>query len=354
MSLWGTSSLKKMRVSEFDFELPSELIAQKPLRRRDHSRMMILDRKRKTIEHTRFFHFPDYFNDGDVLVLNESKVIPARVWGRIEEKEIEFLFLREVRPCIWEVLCRPARVVNKGKKAIFSNHLLGRVKEEEKEGKRILEFSSPDVLLELEKIGYPPLPPYIKRQKRQQKLKEMDLRRYQTVYAKEKGSIAAPTAGMHFTKNILDDLKKKGVNVVNIILHVGLATFQPVREEKVEGHFMPEETYSLDDKAAALLNQTKEESRLITAVGTTSVRALESAWQSGKINPRSEATDLFIYPGYEFKAVDRLLTNFHLPRSTLLMLVSAFAGKDFIFEAYQEAVKLKYRFFSYGDCMLIL
>ncbi|MFW6160099.1 MAG: S-adenosylmethionine:tRNA ribosyltransferase-isomerase, partial [Acidobacteriota bacterium] len=184
-----------MRVSEFNFELPSELIAQKPIRRRDHSRMMILDRKRKTIEHTRFFHFPDYFNDGDVLVLNESKVIPARVWGRIEEREIEFLFLREVRPCIWEVLCRPARVVNKGKKVIFSNHLLGRVKEEEKEGKRILEFSSPDVLLELEKIGYPPLPPYIKRQKRQQKLKEMDLRRYQTVYAKEKGSIAAPTAG---------------------------------------------------------------------------------------------------------------------------------------------------------------
>lgn len=343
-----------MRVSEFDFELPGELIAQKPLVRRDYSRMMVLNRKRKTVEHRRFFDLIGYFNRNDVLVINRSRVIPARAWGKIGEKEVEFLFLREIKPCIWEVLCRPAKAVKEGSKVFFSSNLLCSVKKEEKEGKRILEFSSPDVLSELKKIGYPPLPPYIKRKKNQKMLKKMDLRRYQTVYAKENGSIAAPTAGLHFTKNILQALEKKGVNIVDIVLHVGLATFQPIRVEKIEKHSMPEEAYSIDDKAAAQINMAKEESRMITAVGTTTVRALESAWNEGKITPGAKSTDLFIRPGYEFKVVDRLLTNFHLPRSTLLMLVSAFAGKDFILEAYREAVRLKYRFFSYGDCMLIL
>jgi S-adenosylmethionine:tRNA ribosyltransferase-isomerase len=343
-----------MRVSDFDYDLPKELIAQVPLEERDQSRMMILDRDKSGISHSQFQHFSDYLKKGDVLVLNSSKVFPARVWGKKKDAEIEFLFLKEIQKDVWEVLCRPAKKVKTGDTIHFTSQFQGDVIEEGSEGRRHIRFNTQDVISELRSIGYAPLPPYIKREKSQKDIRFLDLDRYQTVFALKEGSIAAPTAGLHFTPGILESIKAKGVDVTTISLDVGLATFQPVRVNRVEGHRMLEERYTINKETARIITTAQKEKRSVVAVGTTSVRALESAFQTDELKPGTHVTDLFIYPGYSFKVVDRLLTNFPLPKSTLLMMVSAFAGLDLTKEAYTEAVTHKYRFYSYGDCMLIL
>jgi S-adenosylmethionine:tRNA ribosyltransferase-isomerase len=343
-----------MLTTDFNYDLPQELIAQAPLPKREKSRMMILDRQTGKINHSRFEEFPDYLNKGDVLVLNNTKVIPAKAWGNKEGKEIEFLFLKESKEGLWEVLCRPAKKARKGDVISFSPGLEGKIVKVEPEGKRVIRFSSGNVLSKLKKIGFAPLPPYIRRKKKDVELRAQDLERYQTVFARNEGAIAAPTAGLHFTPQILERIKTRRVQVAKISLDVGLATFHPVRAKRIEDFHMLEESYSVSQAVSRTINEAKKESRPIIAVGTTSVRTLESAFKSGKIHPGRNSTNLFIYPGYEFKAVDKLLTNFHLPQSTLLMLVAAFAGHDFIKKAYQEAIRQKYRFYSYGDCMLIL
>jgi S-adenosylmethionine:tRNA ribosyltransferase-isomerase len=343
-----------MWVEEFDYELPKRLIAQKPLPERDQSRMMVLDRESGMITHSRFADFPDFVHPGDVVVLNNSRVIPARTWGKKQDKTVEFLFLKEVEKGLWEVLCRPAKKIKQGDVLTFSPGLAGRVIQEKEQGLRLCDFLDTDVLAELNKIGFAPLPPYIKRTREESQLRDFDLDRYQTVYALEQGSIAAPTAGLHFTSRILERIRERGGELAQISLDVGLATFQPVRAETVEAHRMLEETYSIPDSAAHLINQAKHDTRPVTAVGTTSVRTLESAAKNGEVKPGTAVTSLFIYSGYRFKIVDRLLTNFHLPKSSLLMLTAAFAGHEFIMRAYREAVDAGYRFYSYGDCMLIL
>jgi S-adenosylmethionine:tRNA ribosyltransferase-isomerase len=343
-----------MLVSEFDYDLPTELIAQRPLPRRDDSRMMVVERKTAKINHGRFREFADFMNSGDLLVLNDTKVIPARVWGKSGDAKIEFLFVKELGPGLWEVLCRPARKVRQGEVVHFGPRLEARVEEVGEEGKRVLRFNNIDVRAELHIIGYAPLPPYIKRAREDRSSRPEDLDRYQTVFARKEGAVAAPTAGLHFTKEVLLKLKTKGVDIRRVTLDVGLATFQPVRTEIVLEHKMLEELYSVTPAAAQSIMTAKTEKRPVTAVGTTVVRTLESAWQDGKVRHGRRATSLFIHPGFEFHAVDRLLTNFHLPKSTLLMLVAAFAGHELIMEAYHEAVREHYRFFSYGDCMLII
>jgi S-adenosylmethionine:tRNA ribosyltransferase-isomerase len=344
-----------MLVSDFDYDLPEELIAQVPLPRRDHSRMMVCDRRTSDIRHARFVDFPEYCQKEDILVLNTSRVIPAKIWGKkADGRTIEFLFLKETDEITWEVLCRPARHVRKGDRIAFSPHAAGRIIELGQEGKRVMRFREGSVLSFLKKAGYAPLPPYIRRKKADPEYRTKDLERYQTIFARKEGSIAAPTAGLHFTQELLDRLKDKGVAVCELSLDVGLATFQPVRADWVEDHPMLAETYEISPEVAKSLNDGIKKKHPVTAVGTTSVRALESAFEDGRVRAGRFSTGLFIYPGYAFQAADRLLTNFHLPKSTLLMLVSAFAGRDFILEAYKEAVRNKYRFYSYGDCMLIL
>lgn len=343
-----------MLTSEFDYDLPQELIAQRPLEERDQSRMMILDRRSGDIIHSRFQEFPSFLNKGDVLVINKTRVIPARVWGKKEGKDIEFLFLNECDLGTWEVLCRPARKVKLGDIISFSPGMEGKVIKVKEEGKRVIHFTTRDLLHHLKKIGYAPLPPYIKRKKRNGHLRKFDLKRYQTVFAQEGKAIAAPTAGLHFTPRILENIKEKRAKIIPISLDVGLATFQPMRVTRIEDHQMLEETYFITNTAASGMNLAKQESRPIVAVGTTSVRAIESAFKDGKVQAGTASTKLFIYPGYEFKVVDKLLTNFHLPLSTLLMMVAAFAGLDFIKKSYKQAIQKKYRFYSYGDCMLIL
>ena len=343
-----------MWISEFDYELPARLIAQKPLPERQLSRMMVLHRETGEIIHSRFIEFPSSLRKDDVLVLNTSKVIPARVYGKTEGKEIEFLFLKELGDGLWEVLCRPAKKVRLGHAVDISDEFEAKIASIGPEGKRTIQFTSGDILPKLKKVGFAPLPPYIKRKSKNSELRAMDIKRYQTVFAEHDGAIAAPTAGLHFTPDILKEIAATGAAIVRITLDVGLATFQPVRVTKIESHQMLEEDYTISPSASRIINSAKKESRSVTAVGTTSVRALESAFQEGKIQPGKGSTRLFIYPGYRFKAVDRLLTNFHLPKSTLLMMVSAFAGLDFIKRAYEEAVRQEYRFYSYGDCMLII
>ena len=316
--------------------------------------MMVLDRKKGAIIHSHFLHFQDYLNKGDVLVLNNSKVIPARAWGRKKDADIEFLFLEEIKKGVWEVLCRPAKKVKTGDFIRLSHRFQGEVIREETEGRRHIRFDREDVISELKSIGYAPLPPYIKRKKSQTDIRSIDLSRYQTVFANKEGSIAAPTAGLHFTPAMLDTVKAKGVEVAEISLDVGLSTFQPVRVERVKDHKMLEEKYTISKNAARIINNAKKDKRPLIAVGTTSVRALESALTKDGVKPGTHVTDLFIHPGYRFRVIDKLLTNFHLPKSTLLMLVSAFTGLDFMKEAYTEAITYKYRFYSYGDCMLIL
>jgi S-adenosylmethionine:tRNA ribosyltransferase-isomerase len=343
-----------VRVSDFDYDLPSGLIAQTPLPRRDDSRMMVVERKTGKISPGRFKNFPEFLSAGDVLVLNDAKVIPAKAWGKRGAATIEFLFIKEIGPGTWNVLCKPAKRVKRGDKIYFSGTMDAEVIGVGEEGRRTLIFSRRDVANELKKIGYAPLPPYIKRKKKDARSRPQDLSRYQTVFATADGAIAAPTAGLHFTPGLLKTIEKKETRLVRVTLDVGLATFQPIRVDRIEDHGMLEESYAVPESAAAEINAAKRESRPVTAIGTTVVRTLESAGKDGSVRPGSGATSLFIRPGYEFKVVDRLLTNFHLPKSTLLMLVAAFAGRDLILHAYREAVREKYRFFSYGDCMLIL
>ncbi len=316
--------------------------------------MMVIKRQTRKIIHTRFSEFPSYLNQGEVLVINDTKVIPAKAWGKKGDKNIDFLFIKEESSGIWQVLCRPAKKVKLGERISFSEDLEGEVIKIGERGKRLIKFNSPHVLSQLKKIGYAPLPPYIKRPQEMPGLRYLDLKRYQTVYARRGQAVAAPTAGLHFTPKILKSLQEKGIIIAPITLEVGLATFQPLRVERVENHQMLDESYSISRRSASLINAALKEKRPIIAVGTTSVRALESAFKDGALQPGHSATQLFIYPGYKFRAVDRLLTNFHLPKSSLLMLVAAFAGLDLIKQAYQEAVAKKYRFYSYGDCMLII
>ena len=348
---------EKILTSDYDYELPVELIAQQPLPERDDSRMMVVLRRKQKVEHRQFKNLGEFFVPGDTLVLNDSRVIPARAWAKKKDsadKDIEFLFLREARPGVWNVLCRPARRVREGDILSFEGVLEAKVLARGQLGHRVLEFKSSEVLEKLKKIGAPPLPPYIKRKKDDPRFKTIDLERYQTVYACHDGSIAAPTAGLHFTEKTLTELQNKGVEILKISLDVGLATFQPVRAKRITEHRMLEESYYISEKTADIINQAKKDGRRVTAVGTTVVRALESAWTENGLIPGEKSTTLFIYPGFRFRVVGRLLTNFHLPRSTLLMLVSAFAGHELIREAYKEAIKERYRFFSYGDCMLII
>jgi len=340
--------------AEFDYHLPSELIAQRPLAERDASRMMVVRRHDGRIEHLQFKDLSSFLDPGDVLVLNDSKVIPAKVWGERGPAQIEFLFLGEKEAGLWEVLCRPAKKARPGDRISFAPGLEAQVVGTGERGKRLLRFGPADVLRELKEIGFAPLPPYIKRRKSETELQDFDRQRYQTVYARREGSIAAPTAGLHFTPGMLESIEKKGVHVHKITLEVGQATFEPVRVARIEDHPMREERFSVGNQAARAVNEAKADGRPVVAVGTTVVRTLESAWNKSRIRSGRRSTRLFIYPSYRFQVVDRLLTNFHLPRSTLLMLVSAFAGIDLTREAYAEAVRQNYRFYSYGDCMLII
>ncbi len=339
-----------MDVKEFDYNLPEELIAQTPLEKRSDSRLMVVDRKTGKVEHKHFYDIIDYFSDNDVLVLNDTKVMPSRIYGTKEDTDahIEFLLLKEVEKDTYEALCKPARRVKVGTKINFGGIMEGEVMSKGEEGICSIKFKYEGIFIEkLEKLGEMPLPPYI-----HEKLKDQS--RYQTVYAKELGSAAAPTAGLHFTKELLEKLKEKGVTILYVTLHVGLGTFRPMSTERVEDHHMHSEWYRMSKEVADKLNEAKKNHKRIVAVGTTSTRTLESIMTKyNEFRETSEDTNIFIYPGYKFKAIDALITNFHLPKSTLVMLVSAFSSKDIIMSAYQEAIKEKYRFFSFGDAMFL-
>ncbi len=340
-----------MKLEEFDYYLPEELIAQTPIKQRDASRLMVLDKKTGEICHKHFYDIIDYLNKGDTLVLNDTKVLPARLIGeKMSTKAvIEVLLLKNVEGDTWETLVKPARRIHVGDVVSFGEGLLKLTCTEVKdEGIRVFNASYEGIFYELlDKLGTMPLPPYI-----HEKLEDKD--RYQTVYAKEVGSAAAPTAGLHFTKELLKKIKEKGINIVYLTLHVGLGTFRPVKVEDVTKHKMHSEFYSLSKSVADTLNKTRENGKRIIAVGTTSTRTLETVYQKfGEFREDSGFTDIFIYPGKEVKSIDGLITNFHLPKSTLIMLVSAIAGKDNILNAYNIAVKEKYRFFSFGDAMFI-
>ena len=343
-----------MKVSDFDYELPKELIAKFPVEPRDSSRLMVLHRNTGEIEHRIFRDIVEYLKPGDVLVINDTKVIPARLFGKLETGgKVELLLVRQPGPGTWEVMAKPARKLKEGKRIYFDEELEAVVKGYSGEGRRIVEFilkSNKDFMEKLEEIGHIPLPPYIEREE-----KPEDREKYQTVFARKEGAVAAPTAGLHFTEELLQKLKDKGIIIKNITLHVGPGTFKPVKVENVEEHQMDYETYHVPEDTAAEINRAKEEGRRVIAVGTTVTRTLESAAEKdGKVKSGEGSTNLFIYPGYRFKVIDALITNFHLPRSTLLMLVSAFAGRERILNAYREAVKKGYRFYSYGDAMFIL
>ena len=341
-----------MKVTEFDYELPEELIAQTPIKKRDESRLMVLNRKEQTIEHRIFKDIIDYLKPGDVLVRNNTKVIPARLYGRKETgAKVEFLLLNNIEGDIWESIVKPGNKLHVGAKVIFGDGILqAKILEVMPGGTRKVEFKYDGIFNEiLDKIGLMPLPPYI-----HESLKEKD--RYQTVYAKYDGSAAAPTAGLHFTPELLEKIQEKGVEIANVTLHVGIGTFRPVKEDTVEAHKMHSEHFYIKQEDVDKINKAKKEGRRVIAVGTTSCRVLESIAdeKTGIVKQIEDDTEIFIYPGYKFKCIDGLITNFHLPQSTLLMLVSALAGKDYIMKAYKEAVKERYRFFSFGDAMFII
>ena len=339
-----------MKTDDFDYYLPEELIAQTPIKERDHSRLLVLDKKTGEIVHERFDHIINYLNKGDVLVINNTKVIPARIIGTKEETGavIEVLMLKDLGSDEWECLCKPAKRVKEGTIIKFSDDLKVECTKVLDDGIRHFKFIYEGILLEiLDRLGEMPLPPYI-----HEKLE--DKNRYQTVYAKEEGSAAAPTAGLHFTKELLNEIKEKGVEIANVTLHVGLGTFRPVKVENVLEHHMHSEFYDVEEEEAKKINECRKNGGRVIAVGTTSCRTLESVTgEDGIVKAGNGWTEIFIYPGYKFKAIDCLITNFHLPESTLLMLVSALAGRENIMAAYEEAVKEKYRFFSFGDAMFI-
>lgn len=352
-----------MRVDEFDYELPEELIAQKPADKRDASRLMVVHRDSHTLEHKHFFDILDYLHEGDVLVLNNSKVLPARLYGVKEGTgaKIEFLLIKRIEGDTWETMVRPGRRMKPGDSVIFCENPLFKAKVVDygADGTRIVDFEYEGIFMErLEEIGSMPLPPYIERAS-----EDDDKDRYQTVYCREEGSVAAPTAGLHFTEELLRKAADKGVELVYVTLHVGIGTFRPVKCENVEEHSMHFEEYYISEEAADTINRAKKEGRRVISVGTTSTRTVESAayfmesaendadcWQ---VKSGSGSTGIFIYPGYEFKIIDSLITNFHLPKSTLMMLISALYDREHVLEAYEEAIRERYRFFSYGDAMFI-
>lgn len=341
-----------MNTKDFYYDLPPELIAQTPLENRSSSRLMVLDRENKTVEHKSFSDILDYINEGDLLVMNNTRVIPARLYGTKKDTggKIEFLLLKRIENNDWEVILKPGRRARKGARFVFGEGLLeAEIIEEKQDGGRIVRFFYDGIWEEiLDKLGEMPLPPYIKE-------KLSDKERYQTVYSKVPGSAAAPTAGLHFTEELLESLKEKGVKTAFVTLHVGLGTFRPVSVENVENHIMHSEYFELTEDVKNLINETKKRGKKVIAVGTTSVRTLETCGrEDGSVEAKSGETQIFIYPGYKFKVADSIITNFHLPESTLLMLISAFYDKEEILKAYKEAVEEKYRFFSFGDAMIIL
>ena len=346
-----------MLVSEFDYTLPEELIAQTPAEKRENSRMMVLGVNDKTITHKHFYDIVDLLDNSHVLILNNTKVIPARLYGYKDTgAKIEVFLLKEGVNKEWQVLIKPSKRVKPGTKIKISNELSVEVISPMSDnGKWLVKMIyEGDILDILHRVGNIPLPPYIERKMTSDELKKRDFERYQTVYARDEGSVAAPTAGLHFTQDILKRLADKGVEIGYVTLNVGIGTFRPVKCENVLDHKMDSESFEISLETADLINRAKSEGKKIVAVGTTTVRTLETAYkQFGCIKACKSASELFIYPPYEFKVIDKLITNFHLPKSTLLMLVSALAGKDFIFRAYEEAIKEKYRFYSYGDCMFI-
>lgn len=340
-----------MKTADFDFNLPEELIAQTPLEKRDESRLMVMDKETGEIQHKHFYDILEYLNEGDCLVLNNTRVLPARLFGEKVDSggKMEFLLLKQVRLNTWEVLVKPGKRAKIGSRFTFGDGSLeAEVIDIGEEGSRIVEFKYEGVFeAVLDRLGKMPLPPYIT-----EELEEKE--RYQTVYSKHQGSAAAPTAGLHFTEELLEKIKNKGVKIAFVTLHVGLGTFRPVKAENILEHKMHEEFYMIEDEVAETINAVKEKGGKVVAVGTTCCRTLESAaTEDGKIKAGSGWTDIFIYPGYQFKVLDRLITNFHLPQSTLIMLVSALAGQEHVMKAYDVAVEEKYRFFSFGDAMLI-
>ena len=340
-----------MDINLFDFYLPEELIAQKPVDQRDHSRLLAINKTNHTYEDKHFYDIIDYLQPGDVLVRNNTKVIPARLLGikEVTKASCEFLLLKQIEEDKWECLTRPAKSLKVGARVDFGDgKMVGEVIEEKEEGLRIIKFHYKGIFLQvLDELGKMPLPPYIREQ-----LCTND--RYQTVYAKFEGSAAAPTAGFHFTPELFDKIKAKGIQVVDVTLHIGLGTFRPVKVNDTDDHVMHSEVYEITQESADILNQAIAENRRIIAIGTTSVRTLEANYSKyGKIQPTKEATNIFIVPGYEYKVVKALITNFHLPKSTLIMLVSAFMGREFTLEVYKHAVEERYRFFSFGDSMFI-
>ena len=346
-----------MLLSEFDYVLPEELIAQRPSDKRENSRMMVLNRDKQEILHKHFYDIVDLLDDSHVLILNDTKVIPARLYGYKDTgAKIEVFLLKEKENHNWEVLIKPSKRVRVGTVIKIAEELSCEVLMPlPDDGKWLVKMIyEGDIFEILHKVGNIPLPPYIERKMTNEELKKLDFERYQTVYAKDEGSVAAPTAGLHFTQDILKKLQDKGVEVGYVTLNVGIGTFRPVKCDNILDHRMDSETFQIKQETADLINRAKAEGKKIVAVGTTSVRTLESAYKMfGGIQACKGASELFIYPPYEFKVVDKLITNFHLPKSTLLMLVSALATKDFVFKAYAEAIKEKYRFYSYGDCMFI-
>lgn len=347
-----------MLLSEFDYNLPEELIAQMPADKRDNSKMLVLDRVNNTISHKHFYDIVDLIAPNSLLVLNNTKVLPARLYGVKEETgaKIEIFLLKQLEGKKWETLIKPSKRVKENTLIKISEELSVKALERtEEDGGWIVELIYEGNLLDvLHRNGNIPLPPYIERKLQNDEIKKLDFERYQTVYAKDEGSVAAPTAGLHFTEEILAKLKAKGVEIAYVTLNVGLGTFRPVKCENILEHKMHSETFEITQETADIINNAKRCGKKIIAVGTTTVRTLETAFQKyGEIRACHDESRLFIYPPYEFKVIDNLITNFHLPKSTLLMLVSALAGKEFIFEAYEEAIKNKYRFFSYGDCMYI-
>ncbi len=340
-----------MKKSDFFYYLPEELIAQTPLEKRDSSRMLVLDKSTGEVTHSRFYNILDFLNEGDLLVMNNSRVLPARIFGTRKDTgaTVEFLLLKQIENNKWETLVKPGKKAKPGTEFDFSGVMSGTVEDIGKEGIRIVRFESEEnIYTALDRIGQMPLPPYIKESLN-------DKERYQTVYSDPIGSAAAPTAGLHFTEELISELHNKGVNTANVTLHVGLGTFRPVKEDEITDHIMHSEHYDLPEETVRLIKATKAKGKRVIAVGTTTTRTLESvARDKGELIPCDGWTDIFIYPPYKFKVLDGLITNFHLPESTLIMLVSAFAGYDNTMNAYKEAVEEKYRFFSFGDSMMII